>query len=975
MSHKTLQRCHCGWSSVTTYHGLRTHQGKNGCTPKGQRIPQDQYSKCTSSSSNSLRHGSSEKDGDRMKSRSEKHTVLPSGDNKGTEQTRDSKSTRSSFRNVSAPLIKTEKPSPDRSTSLTDEMSHMTLQRCHCGWSSVTTYHGLRTHQGINECTPRGQRIPQYQYSKSTSSSSNSLRHGSSEKDGDRMKSRSEKHTVLPSGDNKGTEQTQDSKSTRSSFRNVSAPLIKTEKPSPDRSTNLTDEMSHKTLQSCHCGWSSVTTYHGLRTHQGKKGCTPKGETIPQNEYSSYSFTSSSWNSPRQGLSTGVAYDDKPRMTPSVPGIFQSSVATVSGMYGDRMMSSSEQYAILNSGNKGREQTWDSKSVPSPSRNVSASLIHIEEPLLDPSTNLIEDPYKEVSIMDPMTQLGVKGNAPPATALPRMSLSLIQSQHLECLQQSSGLLPSVASQQEKHSISFTPLYPAIADEALIQMLRGMKQPDDLGKIPPPQMYYLPQQQMSHFNATSTHTVAPTRAAITATDSTDLAITDKRSLQEMMGNPSNSSGNSRGDLNNFPSQPSQQTSGPLTEDPSKTQLLLAKDPGGSSTANNSAVFQTPQGNRKSVSAAEQPRRRLDFSADKATVAEELGKATAIKADDAALDVREKENQRTAQKMLKTRQDQMRTFLELEARAREKRLAEVKSSVKDCAKRLADEWLEIDLVFLEVMKTVEDTWQRALQPLEQRRLDMEKEASAVLQKLEGDIGSFKRQMKEMEQNPSVQVPSLKTVDRSKDWKKLSVNMSSSFGSLKTSTSSMVDEIKQKLEKLSVVELKRMPTFADGKNVKDGGNRQEGADSPKKFTLFGSVLASNTFTSGRCYWEVEVTNKTGWDLGVASGKANRKGKINLHSGNGYWVIVHYEGSKYAALSVPATSLSLKSKPDRVGVFVDYEDGLVSFYNVTDQSHIYSYTGCAFSEEIHPYFSPHLRQNEMNAEPLVICPVEKSH
>ncbi|KAM8880939.1 E3 ubiquitin-protein ligase TRIM39 [Synchiropus picturatus] len=300
--------------------------------------------------------------------------------------------------------------------------------------------------------------------------------------------------------------------------------------------------------------------------------------------------------------------------------------------------------------------------------------------------------------------------------------------------------------------------------------------------------------------------------------------------------------------------------------------------------------------------------------------------------------------------------MRTFLELEARAREKRLAEVKSSVKDCAKRLADEWLEIDLVFLEVMKTVEDTWQRALQPLEQRRLDMEKEASAVLQKLEGDIGSFKRQMKEMEQNPSVQI------------------ISTAFADLLcvccflSSTPVNVTLDPETAHSCLVVS-------PDGKNVKDGGNRQEGADSPKKFTLFGSVLASNTFTSGRCYWEVEVTNKTGWDLGVASGKANRKGKINLHSGNGYWVIVHYEGSKYAALSVPATSLSLKSKPDRVGVFVDYEDGLVSFYNVTDQSHIYSYTGCAFSEEIHPYFSPHLRQNEMNAEPLVICPVEKSH
>lgn len=32
------------------------------------------------------------------------------------------------------------------------------------------------------------------------------------------------------------------------------------------------------------CGWSKMTTYRGLRVHQGKKGCIPKGKKIPQTE-------------------------------------------------------------------------------------------------------------------------------------------------------------------------------------------------------------------------------------------------------------------------------------------------------------------------------------------------------------------------------------------------------------------------------------------------------------------------------------------------------------------------------------------------------------------------------------------------------------------------------------------------------------------------------------------------------------------
>lgn len=43
ISNMSLQVCNCcGWSKVTTYQGLRTHQGKMGCTQKGMRIPESE---------------------------------------------------------------------------------------------------------------------------------------------------------------------------------------------------------------------------------------------------------------------------------------------------------------------------------------------------------------------------------------------------------------------------------------------------------------------------------------------------------------------------------------------------------------------------------------------------------------------------------------------------------------------------------------------------------------------------------------------------------------------------------------------------------------------------------------------------------------------------------------------------------------------------------------------------------------------
>uniref|UniRef100_A0A3Q4GW46 B30.2/SPRY domain-containing protein n=1 Tax=Neolamprologus brichardi TaxID=32507 RepID=A0A3Q4GW46_NEOBR len=148
-------------------------------------------------------------------------------------------------------------------------------------------------------------------------------------------------------------------------------------------------------------------------------------------------------------------------------------------------------------------------------------------------------------------------------------------------------------------------------------------------------------------------------------------------------------------------------------------------------------------------------------------------------------------------------------------------------------------------------------------------------------------------------------------------------------------------------------RLEISDNGKKVKDSGNMSTDPDSLQRFDVFGSVLGLNRLSSGRAYWEVEVRNKPGWDLGVARRDANRKGKLSINPDNGYWVVVHYEDQKYAALTTPPVSLSPKRKPQKVGVFVDYEEGLVSFYNVTSRSHIYSFTECSFGGEILPYFN----------------------
>lgn len=159
-------------------------------------------------------------------------------------------------------------------------------------------------------------------------------------------------------------------------------------------------------------------------------------------------------------------------------------------------------------------------------------------------------------------------------------------------------------------------------------------------------------------------------------------------------------------------------------------------------------------------------------------------------------------------------------------------------------------------------------------------------------------------------------------------------------------------------------------DLREVRSSVEKNDVPDCPERFDMFGSVLGQIWLTEGKAFWVVDVGNKRGWDIGVAREEANRKGALSIKPSQGYWVIVHYNGDNYAALEDPPTLLSLSNKPYKVGVFVDYNEKLVSFYDMEAENHIYSFTDCAFGEAIRPYFSPHLNQNE----PLVICPISPS-
>uniref|UniRef100_A0A674JQE2 B30.2/SPRY domain-containing protein n=1 Tax=Terrapene triunguis TaxID=2587831 RepID=A0A674JQE2_9SAUR len=158
-------------------------------------------------------------------------------------------------------------------------------------------------------------------------------------------------------------------------------------------------------------------------------------------------------------------------------------------------------------------------------------------------------------------------------------------------------------------------------------------------------------------------------------------------------------------------------------------------------------------------------------------------------------------------------------------------------------------------------------------------------------------------------------------------------------------------------------------DRKHVRYGDTRQDLPDNPERFDPCVCVLRAEGFTGGRHYWEVGVGDKTDWDLGVCRESVRRKGRVTYTPEDGYWAVWLGNG-EYKALTSSWTSLPVSVGPSRMGIFLDYEAGEVLFYNVTDRSHLFTFTG-TFSRTLCPYYSPGLAAGGENAALLIICPV----
>ncbi|KAM8923820.1 E3 ubiquitin/ISG15 ligase TRIM25-like [Pelodytes ibericus] len=143
------------------------------------------------------------------------------------------------------------------------------------------------------------------------------------------------------------------------------------------------------------------------------------------------------------------------------------------------------------------------------------------------------------------------------------------------------------------------------------------------------------------------------------------------------------------------------------------------------------------------------------------------------------------------------------------------------------------------------------------------------------------------------------------------------------------------------------------SDLKTVSWSGIKQSRPGRPERFPDY-QVLNIRSFSSGRHYWEVEGSKSGGWMVGMAYPSIDRRGWMSLIGNNKKpWCLEKSHNNKYVVRH-DSKEIQLSPAPScrRLGIYLDYEAGRLSFYALCDPIRLLHTFTASFTEPLHAVF-----------------------
>ncbi|CAI9537688.1 unnamed protein product, partial [Staurois parvus] len=131
-------------------------------------------------------------------------------------------------------------------------------------------------------------------------------------------------------------------------------------------------------------------------------------------------------------------------------------------------------------------------------------------------------------------------------------------------------------------------------------------------------------------------------------------------------------------------------------------------------------------------------------------------------------------------------------------------------------------------------------------------------------------------------------------------------------------------------------------DRKTVSRSDRNQNRPETPERFKDYVQVLSSRIFSSGRHYWEVDVGGSDRWKVGMCYPSIDRKGEqTGIGRNTKSWGLV-MNGNQYGVRhDNKEIFLSSTISSTRVRIYLDYEAGWISFYDLCDPiRHLHTFT-----------------------------------
>uniref|UniRef100_A0A8C6TGX4 Uncharacterized protein n=1 Tax=Neogobius melanostomus TaxID=47308 RepID=A0A8C6TGX4_9GOBI len=295
--------------------------------------------------------------------------------------------------------------------------------------------------------------------------------------------------------------------------------------------------------------------------------------------------------------------------------------------------------------------------------------------------------------------------------------------------------------------------------------------------------------------------------------------------------------------------------------------------------------------------------------------------------------------------------------------------------DQTQREADrETQQMVKVFSDIMESAQRCLDHHLEVMEQSLSKYKERAQALIQQLQQEMCELEKSSTEAQQL-SLSTDPLHFLQRCPalppagltDWSNVSFESQTCEGSVVRALSELETRLSQEFDKVfeqlpKKDQLRRVQQFLvdvtldpdtahpnlilseDLKQVHHTDVKNKHPNTSQRFTKCCNVLGKQSFSSGRFYFEVQE-------------------EISLSPKNGYWTMALRNRDQYIALANSPVILSLWRPPQKVGVFVDYGAGLVSFYDVDSADLIYSFTGCRFKWRLLPFFGPWLNNGGRNS------------